>query len=449
MRRGLLRDLLLAAVLLLLVVRLIGFVSAVGEESLQMDLSAFYTAGQAANAGLSPYVNHIHEQPPIWDGVDTYRHSRFLYPPLVARVFQPLAALPYHTAKYLWMVLSLVALGGALWIAATLAGISRTPWRLLSVGIIATAFYPLLTLLERGQTDSLTLLLLMAAVLWLGRPRAAVAAGVLLALATMLKLHCVFIVPFLLVRRQWRVLAGFAAGGAVLLLMSLAVDGYTRVSGYLTDELPRISRYGERGSGEMRLPAETLTPLRQMLATGDTVMDGHRYRVEYFTFSLNASAVRTPLGRGTWSLMRRVVPGVAPAQVSLVFLAFSLLGLLVWQRRFGRPTGPGRQAWELIYWQSVIVVILLCAPVSWVMGTVWLLPIAAIVLGECGRFRGRAHLAATVVCAAGLLLAGLPDPPESWTYWPFGGSLPDYRYVIAESVCLAGLLGLWRDHSAR
>ena len=55
-------------------------------DSLQMDFSAYYTAGEALSVGLSPYVTHVSTDPVIWDGQGRYRHSRFLYPPLVAEI---------------------------------------------------------------------------------------------------------------------------------------------------------------------------------------------------------------------------------------------------------------------------------------------------------------------------------------------------------------------------
>ena len=103
-------KLLLYVLVTVALLRVVGFVVAFGEGSLQMDFSAFYTAGEALNAGLSPYRNHITATPPLWDGVDRYQHSRFLYPPLVATLFQPVALMDYHVAKHLWMIVSLVAL---------------------------------------------------------------------------------------------------------------------------------------------------------------------------------------------------------------------------------------------------------------------------------------------------------------------------------------------------
>ena len=51
--------LLLLVVFLVLFVRLIGFVVKFGNESLQMDLAAYYAAGQSVQAGASSEENSL------------------------------------------------------------------------------------------------------------------------------------------------------------------------------------------------------------------------------------------------------------------------------------------------------------------------------------------------------------------------------------------------------
>jgi len=444
------RTWLLTAVLVLLLLRLGWYAVDFGQRSLQMDFSAFWAAGRAVDAGLSPYVNHVTRNPPIWDGIDTYRHSRFLYPPLVARAFQPLGRMPYHEAKFVWMLLSLAALAGALALAARQVGIERSLPSVLALAILVAAFFPVLTLIERGQNDSVTLLLLLGAIGWTSSgPRRSLASGALLAAATWLKLHCVFLIPFVLLRRRWRVLVGFFAASGALVLIGLIIDGPQALTEYLRRELPRIARYGERGSREMRLPAQTLQPLVESIASGRTLLDGRTYDVEAFQFVLNGSLVRTPIGRATWSTIRSVGVPIAPGHVSLVFFAVGLAGCIAWQRRFGPPGRGDRSTGNLIYWQSALVVVLLCAPVTWAMGVVWLLPVGAIVLREMKTRAGRLHALSLGACVAGLTVAAVPDRVARVFARPFFEPAIDYRYIVAELLCLAGLAGLWSVRGTR
>jgi len=415
-----------------LVVRLAVFVVEVARDTLQMDLASFYAAGQAVDAGLSPYVNHIAGDPPIWDGVDRYRHSRFLYPPLAARLFQPLTWIAYHTVKLWWMVGSLVAVAAAVAIALK-RSIGWSLDSVLIVGIAIAGFFPMLSLLERGQVDGFTLLLIVAAATWPRGRRSTLAAGGLLALATLLKLHCIFFVPFLVLWRRWRLLGGFACGLVVLFLVGGMLDGFGALPAYVSDEMPRISRYGEGGSREMTLPPFDIQRVLAGVDPGQTVMDGRSYEPEHFKFVLNASAVRTPVGRWMWKTAKSAGVPLAPGHISLVFLAAGF-ALAVLSRR--------RDQGDLIDTQIAVVIVLLCAPVTWAMNVVWLLPIVAILVGYWKR---RATGAATVgwyACAFGLILAGLPD-----TWLRIVTESIGWRYLVAEALCLAGLIALGRGSS--
>lgn len=435
------KRLVLLVVFLALFARLIGFVVRFGNESLQMDLAAYYTAGLSAQAGESPYVNLVERDPPIWDGVNVFRHSRFLYPPLVASGFRVLTVLPYYPVKLLWMALTLAALAATLILAARLARMEATPDRWLVLGIVACSFYPVLTLLERGQVDAFTLLLAVTALALMRspRPRASFAAGLLFSLASLVKLNCVFLLPFLLIRRQWRVAIGFVVGGIALLGLDLAVDGPSRVQAYWFHELPRISEHGEGGTREMSLPRAAFGSVLRDAEPGRTVMDGRSYPASYFRFVLNAALVQALPG----DLIRRSAraagwPLPHLSHLASFFLALFLLLFFVWERRAGPPPD------ELVYWQSVLVVILLCGPVTWAMSTVWLLPVVPIVLREVFRLGGRRQVLALLGCVLGLLLVALPDPYGNFMLSPFGQGLLDGKYVLGQLLCLAGLLGLWR-----
>jgi hypothetical protein len=78
------------------------------------------------------------------------------------------------------------------------------------------------------------------------------------------------------------------------------------------------------------------------------------------------------------------------------------------------------------------------------MGTVWLLPTAAVVLKGFQGSPRRVEVPALVLCAAGLVVAGLGD--ATLAALP---SLAKSKYVVAELLCLVVLLGLWRARRAR
>jgi hypothetical protein len=427
----------------------------IAAHSLQMDFSAFYTAGEALRRGLSPYVNNYRAG--VWDGVDAYVHSRFLYPPLVATFLKPLALLPYALAKRWWIAASLAALAWALWTAARICGLGRRPAALAALGLIAAAFHPLLTLLERGQIDTVTLALVVQAAAWLaegpaagrrGRARAWGAGG-LLALATLLKLNIGLVGLLLPVRRRWRAALGFAAGGVLLLLASLAADGPATVADYLHHELPRIARFGEGGPD--RLPAAALRPLLAGVPPGDTRKDGRIYSLADFGFVANATLVRPLQERLHVANPTRLSLLLGGVYVALAAAAEACSVLGARRARSPAPGLPPPLA-EFAYWNMAFVAVLLTGPLTWVMNVVWLLPTAAVLLGAYGTLARPAQAVPFALCALGLAWAALPDPLAfplllaPGTHWR---PLQDpWKYVVAEGAVLVGLAGLrwpgWR-----
>jgi hypothetical protein len=441
---------LLAILFLVAAARLLGFVLVFSATVLQMDLAAFYIAGKTVGAGLDPYVNQVETDPALWDGVAAFAHSRFLYPPLAARPFQLLAAMPYHLLKFVWTLASLVALGAAMVLAFRLARLKETTNQLLAVGSVVAVAYPTLTLLERGQVDAFILLLILAALTLARRGgRAALAAGGLLALAAVVKINCIFLVPFLMLQRRWRAALGFAIGGLLLLGLSLVLDGPRAVSDYATEQLPRISEYGELGAEGTGLPREAFGVALRGVPVGHAALDGKLYRRQKFRFVINASLSQTELGRAVRGQGERLGLSLDPGRTAIVF--FGILWILVffWQRRFGLLGGDDDPCGDLAYWQLVLAVLLLCGPITWAMTTVWLLPLTVILLRESRRLQGTGEALALLVCVVGLLAAISPDPYGNFMLSPFPRQLLDQKYVFAELAIIAGLLWFWRERSRR
>jgi hypothetical protein len=470
--------------LLLALARLAFFAVTFARESLQMDFAAYYTAGEALNRGLDPYVNQVTADPPLWDGVARYSHSRFLYPPLAAHLFRPLASLPYATAKSLWTVLGILTTAGSLTIAAWMIGCKRiTPLAWVWIATATAGFHPLLTHLERGQIDTFTLLLLMTSIglmIYPQRPRAdadpsdlvedhgrrlepaSLAAGLLLALATLLKLHIGLILPFLIVRKRWSIATTYVAGLALIGVTSLLVSpGLSRT--YIAQHLPRVSVYGEAGTAEMLVPQEQLDELLAGVPEGMTLkgVPGRTvvYHRESFGFFANGTLVRYVAPRLAESpIMQRWGLQVSVSQLSLglfalLFGGFYLCWLLYVRAASSATTSPIA---ELVYWNLALVVISITAPQTWVMNLVWLLPLFVIVAAELHRMAapetggGRLpEYAIAMVVLVALALAGIPDRfiaapyipwlwrmPDRWLY-PFGWEWASHKYLVAQALLLA------------
>lgn len=455
--------LLLSIALLFSLGRLAGWVMRFADESLQMDLSAFYTAGEALNHRLTPYRSYPTARHAIWDGVDLFTHSRFLYPPQVAVLFRPLAWLPYAVAKRLWMGLSLAAVAASLALTGRVYGLKRRWALILTAAVFAALYYPLLTHLERGQIDALTLLLIVGASVGLSKhtKRGDFFSGVLLCAATLLKLHCVYLLPFLALRKKGQALLGYLACGALLaLLTAVTPGGIESTLGYVRDEMPRIAQYGEWGTDEMRVPEEVLEERLQGLPEGATIKDGVGYQRESFSFVSNGTLVRV-----IQRYLQRAGVWVSNSRVSAFVLVALLIVMVVWQvlqpqtpgphserngaeskvllhldeRRFGKRRLSKRG--EFLYWQIAALIVLLSAPLTWVMNLVWLLPLVVVVLAELGRPGKGGERWALILAALALVLIALPDGQGAPWITPGLANLIQDKYVIGEGVLLVSLLG--------
>jgi len=403
-------------------------------ESVQADFAAYYAAGESVRAGLSPYVNNITADPPVWDGLARYRHSRFLYPPLVARMMAPLTRFAYPQAKILWMMVSVVAIFASLLITAGLPGKRLPQAGMLILGAFTLLYFPLTVLLERGQIDALTLLPLTAGFYLIAtRPDREIAGGSLIGLACLIKPHIVLVLPFLFLRGKWKAAGGLAAAGVVLAALSYVLAGGSgELTGYLKEELPRIGRFGELGTREMALPDSVMAAAQRDLTVDEVINHGVVYRRSLVDFAPGASVVRLLAG-----MPKRVGVDLTLPVISLT-LILGAAGVVWWgQRRHPAPHLISPRE-EFLFWQMVVVLLLLFGPLTWMMNLVWLLPVAVLLLGEVSTLPREVPRWSVVTLAIGLVLASLPEAGflAAVDFWL------QIKYVLAEIAVFAGLWGM-------
>jgi hypothetical protein len=161
-------------------------------------------------------------------------HVLFARLPYYALLLKPLSLLPYRTAYVLFTVVNLAALGLFLfWFA------ERTPLKLVKNGEWQAAYWlagvisvPVLTAFAVGQDILLPVAICGAAVMLVRRDTRFLA-GAVLSLCT-IKPHLFLMLPVLLIaRKEWRILAGGACGGAVLFLLSVIAQGWTWPAAYV------------------------------------------------------------------------------------------------------------------------------------------------------------------------------------------------------------------------
>jgi hypothetical protein len=191
------------------------FVGTLKPDCQDMDFGAYYRAGAAVARGETPYT--VDEHGPL---------GSFAYAPAYAYLFLPLSQLDYLWACRLWLAWN--------WAISVLGCLLA--WRLVAgepeqgvgaavlLAVSASGAY-LWSNLRMGQVAMLMLVGCLGWV-WCRRRGWNFAGGLLLAGACALKLAPALLLPYLLLRRDGRGLAGVIAGTAALVLLPAAWVGW-------------------------------------------------------------------------------------------------------------------------------------------------------------------------------------------------------------------------------
>lgn len=179
------------------------------------DFEVYHTAGARALAAE-----------PLYRAEDG--HFQFKYLPAFAIFAAPLAKAPLPAAKGAWFALSavlmLILLGLSL---RAIPAVRRPPALLIVITFLAMAkFYAHELVL--GQVNLLFAVLVVLALVWMrsGKDSKDAAAGVLLALAVVVKPYAAIFVPWLFTRRNRAALVTMAAALVMLMLLPAARYGW-------------------------------------------------------------------------------------------------------------------------------------------------------------------------------------------------------------------------------
>ncbi len=308
------------------------------------------------------------------------------YPPIFPILCTPLSLLPLEVAIVLFTWLSIAAFAWTVFRVADLCGLERT--RAPTVIFLVLLMGPYVVSCTTLGAFGLVLLALTVEALWLLRRGADVRAGVLLALATMLKLLPGALFVFLLLRGRWRALV---AGGAMLVVVGLGLPtlllGYEEsiaqhrgfyeraVRGHSAWETIHAEKPVKANYSNNALPMV----LRRLLSP----LDGSKRREDEAGWTVNLLDLSGPT-------------------IWFVYLALfgSILLVSAWAARPGTDLVRGYAIWS--------AVMLLASPLVWthylplaLLPLAWLLPRA-----DRGR---RVALAALLVWTLGALALAIPQ----------------------------------------
>lgn len=168
--------------------------------------------------------------------------SAFIYPPIAARPYEPLAGLHPSLARAALSRVSRALFVVVVGLLAALLVVRRKPRPLELVAAVlgALAFFPLVHAVQLNQATLAVTALIGAAFLALVLERPALA-GVAVGLACAVKPHLALVLPLLAFHARRTVVAALVTGAA-LLALSLAYAGVANHVAYATSVLPTLSR---------------------------------------------------------------------------------------------------------------------------------------------------------------------------------------------------------------
>ncbi|HEY8813931.1 MAG TPA: glycosyltransferase family 87 protein [Candidatus Dormibacteraeota bacterium] len=212
---------------------LIRFVGLVRSDPSATDFRLFYLAAQAGQRwGWSHMYDPDKLQalsvafgPAAGRIVPSYTYDN---PPLLAFLIAPLTTMPLTAAFVLWTVINIAASVAAWWLASPGIGFAR-----VTILLCTLALWPTVFSLERGQPVLVTYALAIGC-WWMAARHREVEAGVLLALATVIKPQDVALLPVVLLIGGFpRAAAYWLAATAVLGALFAVVIGANGIGTYL------------------------------------------------------------------------------------------------------------------------------------------------------------------------------------------------------------------------
>ncbi|MEL6497673.1 MAG: glycosyltransferase family 87 protein [Planctomycetota bacterium] len=367
------------------------------------DFDHFYHAAIAGAGGEDPY--------------ESFRRG-YIYPPLIAAMFRPLAGLERNTAYLIWFGVNAAILAAAFVLSARtllrrLGVQPRAPTVLcVVVGGLAPAFDQTRWQLEQGQTDGLVLLSFALGLHWLDRRP--LLAGIATGGASNIKYISLIVLPYAILRRRARLAAGVVGGAIAGLVVPAAVFGWDRNADFVRKSLGRLVHVVDSGP--------------DLQGTGGA-------NVHSLTWELNIS-----LPAFAAKAVNRL--GLPEAWVPILAAGLaSLLVLIAWRlyRRRGfrfwvadaRPATRGRLG--TFEWLGLIVCAMALSPQTTVRHMILLTMVyqCAVVLAIVQRGPKR------YIPVAGVIVAflGATLPPGGGGTWSSEVALPIWRSVSGAMWC--------------
>lgn len=171
--------------------------------------------------GLNPYLA-THYQDPITvvaaEGIKTFSLLQYNYPPSYLYLFAPLTNISFETGYFLCNVSSFIFLLLSLWLTSRFFPISNAVFFCSILVYIQSSF--LAFEIERGQTNSFILLLMVSSFYACLKKDKHIVGGLLMSVAIVLKITPVVLLVFFVIRKKWLYLLSCAIGVTIFLFLT-------------------------------------------------------------------------------------------------------------------------------------------------------------------------------------------------------------------------------------
>jgi alpha-1,2-mannosyltransferase len=183
------------------------------QDQWQVDLEVYREAGRSILYGR-PIYDVLTEPPQLLP---------FTYPPFAALLALPIAVIPFHLAAWIWDIAQVVAVFASVWIAGRPLLIRAGVWRPVATAAFAGVMVWLSPVSDGIRFGQVNAFIVLACLVDLAALKPRWARGVLIGLATAVKLTPGTFMLYFAITRRWRVLAAAVTAAVTATLVSFFV----------------------------------------------------------------------------------------------------------------------------------------------------------------------------------------------------------------------------------
>lgn len=169
----------------------------------------------------------------------------------------PFVAFKYNVSQTVWLLVNFILLSASIIFLLKAMNIGRrelriTPLKLVLFILIIFNFTPLIEVFLLGQLTIIVFFLICMAFFYFKRGRD-ILCGVMLALATCIKVSPVLFVVYFLFKRQWRVFLSSVLGICIIVSFSIPITGHSVWKEYVTTIIPLMLSYTHKLAGSLNI----------------------------------------------------------------------------------------------------------------------------------------------------------------------------------------------------